>query len=90
MTVRCQNAPTNFGKAGYRIDSAAKRGAIEAAIDPPTVRPPRRIVLRLRHPHEKPIESVTVNGKPHEDLDPKAETIRLDPAPKRLTLRVVY
>ena len=90
MTVRCQNAPTSFGKAGYRIDSAAKSGVIEAVVDPPTVRPPRRIVLRLRHPHEKPIKSVTVNGKPHEDFDPKAETIGLEPGPKRLMLRVLY
>jgi hypothetical protein len=90
MTVRCQNAPTRFGRAGYEIHSAADSGVIEAVIDPPTTRPPRRIVLRLRHPHEKPVKSVTVNGKDHEDFDAGAETITLEPSGKQVTIRVEY
>ena len=63
---------------------------IEAVIDPPTLAPPRRIVLRLRHPDEKPIRSVTLDGREHRDFDPKAETISLPPAAGRMMLRVNY
>jgi len=90
MTVRCRNAPTNFGRAGYEIHSSADSGFIEAVVDPPTTRPLNRIVLRLRHPHEKPIRSVTVNGKNHEDYDAGAETINLKPDGKQMTIRVEY
>ncbi|NQT17895.1 MAG: hypothetical protein HQ582_34405 [Planctomycetes bacterium] len=90
MTVRCQNAPTDFGRAGYEIHSSADSGVIEAVIDPPTTRPPSRIVLRLRHPHEKPIKSVTANGSSHKDFDAGAETIRLEPSGKQMTIRVEY
>ncbi len=95
MQVRCQNMPTNFGRAGYLIHSAANSGVIEAVIDPPVansadVKRPSKIVLRLRHPDEKPIKSVTLNGRPHTDFDAKAETINVKPGSKQITLRVVY
>ena len=90
MTVRCQNAPTNFGRAGYLIKSAVESGVIEAVINPPTANPPSRIVLRLRHPDEKPIKSVTVNGKPHADFASKVETISLKPGSKQMALQVAY
>lgn len=90
MTIRVQNAPTNFGKAGYVIQSAVDRRVIEAVIDPPPSNPPSRIVLRLRHPEEKTIQRVTVNGKPHEEFDAQGEIIRLQPEPKQLVVRVEY
>ena len=90
MTVRCRNMPTNFGRAGYEIHSSAGSGFIEAVIDPSTRRLPSRIVLRLRHPHEKPIKSVTVNGRNHEDYDAETETIGLKPGGKQMTIRVEY
>ena len=90
MTVRCQNAPTNFGRAGYLIESAVDNGMIEAVVDPPAANPPSKIVVRLRHPDKKPIKSVTVNGKPHTDFDPQAETVSLKPGSKQITLRVAY
>ena len=90
MTVRCQNMPTNFGRAGYLIKSAVDSGTMEVVVDPPTVDPPSKIVLRLRHPEEKPIQSVTVDGKPHTDFDPKAETISLKSGSKQMVVRVKY
>ena len=90
MTVNVQNAPTIFGKTSYRIDSDVEHGVIEAVIDPPTARPPSKIVLRLRHPEEKPIQSVTVNGSSHNDFDPKAEIVTLSPGNEELSVRVQY
>jgi hypothetical protein len=90
MTVRCRNMPTNFGRTGYEVHSSADSGVIEAVVDPPTTRPPSRIVLRLRHPHEKPIKFITLNGRNHEDFDAGAETIRFKPTGKQMTIRIEY
>ena len=90
MTVRCQNAPTSFGRAGYELHSQTDNGFIETLIDPPTTRPPERIVLRLRHPNGRQIKSVTVNGGNHEDVDTQGETISLQPSGKQMRIRVEY
>jgi hypothetical protein len=90
MTVRCRNMPTSFGRAGYEIHSSADSGVIEAVIDPPSVHAPRRIVMRLRHPEEKPMKSVRVNGRDHANYDAEAETICLKPSGKRIAIRVEY
>ena len=37
---------------------------ITAQFQGPTRNPPKEIRLRFRHPQEKPLASVTVNGKP--------------------------
>ena len=59
-------------------------------IQPPTREPPRRLVLRLRHPQGKPIRAVTLNGKPHHDFDPQKECIAIQPTGKPVTVRVEY
>lgn len=89
-TVSVENAPTRFGPAGYRVNSSVNRGVIEATVEPPSVRSPSRIVLRLRHPTSKPIKVVAVNGKPHNDFDAAAETISLPANSGRLVVRVEY
>ena len=89
-TVSVANAPTNFGPVSYCIESAVDKGVIECTVEPPTVRQPSRIVLRLRHPESKPIKTVTVNGKPYGDFDVEGETISLPADPGRLVVRVVY
>jgi hypothetical protein len=77
MTIRVKNAPTAFGPVTYTITSSADKGFIEATINSPTRNPPRNIVIRLRDPNEKKIKSVTVNGQPHTDFDPAADTVRV-------------
>ena len=90
MTINVQQAPTSFGKVGYRIKSEVDNRLIDATIDPPRACPPRQIVLRLRHPDRTPIQAVSVNGKPHQEFDAKAETITLAPHSSPLTVRVHY
>ena len=70
------NAPTPFGRVGYTIESHVAEGHIDAHIQPPAREQPEAIVLRLRHPEALPIQSVTVNGKPHTNFD--AQTVRLN------------
>jgi hypothetical protein len=88
--IAVTGAPTSFGRIGYTIQSAVAQGRIVATIEPSTRKPPRRIVLRVRHPEGKPMQSVIVDGKPHRDFDPRKETVTLAPANTRMQVRVQY
>ena len=59
-------------------------------IEPLSGKPPERIVIRLRHPEGKPIQSVTVQGMPHTKFDPQKETITVEPANEAIIVRAEY
>jgi len=84
--IAVNNAKTGYGPVSFAIESHVAKGLIEATIDPPAWSAVP-IQLRLRHPEQKPIRSVTVNGRAFQDFDVKTETIRL-PADNK-TLRVI-
>jgi len=90
MEVSVDRAPTRFGAAGYTLRSFVNAGHIDATIQPPTQLPPRAIVLRVRHPGEKRIRSVMVDGKTHTDFDPAADVIRIAPSAQPISVRVEY
>jgi hypothetical protein len=90
QTVSVRNAPTRFGKVGYTINSAVAKGQIVAVVELPAKCTAKKVVLRLRHPEGKPMQSVTVTGKPHADFDPKNETITLEPTEGKLTIQAQY
>jgi len=46
-------------------------------LQPPARTPPKQIVVRFRHPDDKPIRSVTVNGAPWTEVDAAKGEIRL-------------
>jgi hypothetical protein len=61
--VEVLDAPTFFGKLSYSIQSGDGAGKMTVAIDPPMRRPPKAIVLHLRHTDEgRAIQSATVDG----------------------------
>lgn len=68
--IKVTDAPTYFGPMGYRIEFHVSDGVIQASIFPPTRnRPPgQKIKLRFRHPEEKPISRVQLNGAPWQDF----------------------
>ena len=90
LTVAVTNAPSRFGRVGYRITSHVREGHIDASIEPPRSQPPREIVLRLRHPDGKPLRTVTVNGVIHSDFDRAQSTVRLAPAGDAVRIRAWY
>ena len=91
MVVSVKDAPTNFGKVSYRIESHLAKGFIEMTIEPPTRSRPRDLVVRMRHPDGKKMTSVTVNGKAHASFDPERETITLTGSlPVRVEIRATY
>ena len=75
--VSVKRMPTFYGEVSYTISSHTDEGYIEAEITPPTREKPEALVVRLRHPDDKPIASVTVEGKPWHDFDAATGTVRL-------------
>ena len=88
--VAIRNAPTRFGNVSYTITSKVAEGEIDAVVQLPAGCTARKIVLRLRHPDGKPIQSVIVQGKPHKDFDLKKETITFEPFGQSVTIRAEY
>lgn len=89
-TVSIQNAPTRFGAVSCRIASSAANGYVEATIDAPRRAMPDALVLRLRHPQDLPMKSVTVNGAPCKNFDPSKATIRIELPTGTMTVRANY
>ena len=90
MIVAVTNAPTVFGPVSFRIRSIVNQGYIEASVQPPARRTPAKIAIRLRHPQGLPMQSVTVNGKPHNTFDAKKEYVLIDAPSGPLTIRAEY
>ncbi len=90
MTIKVSNAPTTFGPVSYTIKSSVSKGFIEAEINSPERESPSEIVLRLRHPEEKKIRSVLVNGRPYSEFDPARECIRLKGMNKKIMVKAEY
>jgi len=90
MKVAAQNLPTTFGLVSFTLDSYADKGMIKAIITPPTRSKPESIIIRLRHPQQKPVQSVTINGSPHDNFDPAREIIRIDSMPQTITVEAYY
>jgi hypothetical protein len=100
MTPRCwlkdgermevRNEPTRFGKVSYTIRSDVANGRITAEIDPPSRQPPKHLVLRIRHPDDKPIQRVAVNGRPCKDFDPAQQCVILPSTEERICVVIEY
>ncbi len=77
--IEVTNAPTNFGELSLQYTSA-NSNEISATIKLSDRNPPKQLLVRFRHPNEKPIRSVIVNGKAWKDFDSKKEFVSI-PAP---------
>jgi hypothetical protein len=68
-----EHATTYFGKASVRYTGGESE--ITATLEGPKRNPPKQIRLRFREPNERPLTSVTVNGKPWKQF--KGEWVEL-------------
>jgi hypothetical protein len=66
--VRVERAPTLFGQVSYAILSKGQAGVMTAEVDAPAARSPKVIHLRFRHPENRTLRQVTVNGAEHRDF----------------------
>ncbi len=86
--IRVDKAPTRFGEVSFTIASHVRSGSIDVEITSPDRVPPDRIRIRLRHPNESPIRSVTVNGRRHSRFT--GDTIELQDARGPMRIQVRY
>ncbi len=72
---RCglERACTYFGEVSVVYEGGENE--VTAHVSGPTRNPPRWIRVRFREPHSRPLQNVTVNGKPWKDLE--GEWVRL-------------
>ena len=77
QNVHVQNAPTYFGPISFSVHSQIATGQITVTLDTPSRKRPATLLIRLRHPERKPLQSVTVNGGVWSDFDPEKEWIRI-------------
>jgi hypothetical protein len=75
--IRIHNAPTHYGPISIDVVSRVDSGRIEARVVPPARNPCQLIKLRLRHPQQKPIATVRVNGISSGDIDTDGELMLL-------------
>lgn len=86
--VAVTNAATTFGTVSYTLESSVGRDMIVASITPPPGSTPTPIRLRVRHPAEKPIKSVTVNGVAHDGF--KGDTVELSSVSGPARVELLY
>jgi hypothetical protein len=91
-TIRVERAPTYYGPITMRIESRPGANEIRAQIElSGTYRTPKAIYLRLRHPQEKAVRAVMINGRRWTDFDLKREWVRIPlPVSQRVTVIARY
>jgi len=89
-SVEIKRAETYFGEMGYRIDSDVKNSKIKMILNPPIRNAPEKINVRFRHPQEKPIKKVLINGKEWLDFSAEKELIYLSKFDDQLEIIALY
>jgi hypothetical protein len=89
-SIKIERAMTYFGEMGYEIHSEAGDGKIRMVLNPPTRNAPETIKVRFRHPREKPIAKVLVNGKEWTDFDAKKELVKLGRTAEKTEIDALY
>jgi len=79
-----------FGPVDYTIISHVADGHVDAEIVPPQRQIPSAVVIRLRHPEGKAIQSADVSGAKEYTIDPARECIRIVPDTGPIRVRAHY
>jgi len=88
--IKVVKLPSRYGPIGYSITSHVDEGYIEARVEPLKRGEPKQLVLRLRHPDEKPIKRVTIDGRQYRGFDDEAETITFESPSRPVVVRAYY
>ena len=88
--VEVSQAPTNFGPVSFTIHSSQSNEMI-ASVEITDRNPPKNLVVRFRHPAEKLIRSVMVDGKAWKNYDVKKEYIVIpNPSGRKYVITAKY
>jgi len=74
--IAVRRATTRWGLVDFTVGSR-EDDSIQARIELPSADLPAEIRLRVRSPLETPIQTVSINGRPHQDFDAQREYIRI-------------
>jgi len=88
--IAVSRAPSYCGELDYQIRSILSQGRIEATVNPPHRRPPANLYLRFRHPQQKLIQRVTLNGQPWTEFDSTKEWIKLPSTAGKFEVAAYY
>jgi len=80
--IQVDHAPTYYGELSMSVESKAASGELAAQIEMPERRRPGRLLVRFRHPQNKPMRSVSVNGQDWANCDIQKEWVVI-PEPRR-------
>jgi hypothetical protein len=83
--ISVQRAPTVFGEVSYVIESGLGHGVVDAAVSMPTRSTPKTVLLRMRLPDGKKIESAQANGRDVKVID--GQTIDLSGLTGKVSVR---
>jgi len=75
--ILVERAPTYYGPLTLRVQSLAATGEIKATVDLSGQKRPAQLLVRFRHPDQKPLRAVRVNGKTWPDFDREKEWVRI-------------
>jgi hypothetical protein len=89
--IAVERAPTYYGDISMTVDSRAASGSLTAGIETPKRLPIKRLIVRLRHPEAKPMQSVTVNGRNWTSFDAQKEWVVIEkPLEQRYVITAQY
>ncbi len=74
--IEVQRAPTYFGPLDFRIRASANE--LRAEVEFGSKLRPATLLVRLRHSQQKPLRSVTLNGRAWTEFDSAKEWIRIE------------
>jgi hypothetical protein len=89
--IEVERAPTYYGLLSMSVESKAASGQLTAQIEMPQRSTPGRLIVRFRHPQNKAIHAVSVNGRDWANYDAQKEWVVIpDPREERYTIIVHY
>ena len=88
--IAVTRAPSYCGELDYQIRSMVSQGRIEATVNPPHRRQPANLYLRFRHPQQKLMQRVTLNGRPWTEFDSSKEWIKLPSTAGKVEVAAYY
>jgi hypothetical protein len=87
--ILVKNQPTSFGTISFSTQSKLRDGIIEMTLEPPQQRCPKQIIIRFRHPDQKPVSGVKINDAKWERFEGD-KVILNEPYDKTLKLQVYF
>ncbi len=89
--IEVEAAPTYYGRLSMSVESKAASGQLAAHIEMPQRSRPGRLLVRFRHPQDKTIRAVRVNGESWTNYDTQKEWIVIpEPRQELYTIIVRY